>query len=333
MRRLRAGDREARENMIKANLRLVVSLAKKYVNRGLSLNDLIEEGNVGLLQALERFDPAKECRFSTYATWWIRQSIRRAIVNTGKTVRIPSHMVEMISKWKAASTELSQRLGRHPLMAEVADEINMSPQSLALMRRALNTSQSSARPISLEVMLASGGVEGEAALGVAPDNTMSDIDRRWLRTLLTSIDEREAQVLRLRYGLDDGEGMTLQQVGEKMGVTRERVRQIEKEALERMYKVIIEAGNTSRRYRRGADGRSIPVPPEGEAPSAPARRGGRKKAAPAAQALPPAPPPAEEGEDPPTRTIPAAGGTTRRRRKTKGESPRKRPPAPPKSDA
>ncbi len=278
VRRLKGGDRDARERMIKSNLRLVVSLARKYVNRGLSLSDLIEEGNVGLLQAIERFDPARECRFSTYGTWWIRQAIRRAIVNTAKTVRIPSHMVHTLSKWKATSTELSQKLGRKPQMQEIADEMNLPEENLVLVRRALTAAQGGGRPISLDVMLASGGVD-EAEFGVAPDQSLSEIDRKWLRTMISSLKEREGAVLRLRYGLDDGDGMTLEQVGDKLGVTRERVRQIEKEALTRLYKVMRQAGNTSRRYRRAAPRPAAPVEGAPAEPAAPARPVRRRKSA------------------------------------------------------
>src|SRR5262245_7147266 len=154
-RRVRAGDAAARERMIRANLRLVVSIAKNYVNRGLSFMDLIEEGNLGLLKAVERFDPGEECRFSTYATWWIKQAIRRSLINTAKTIRIPSYMVETIARWKHAQMELTFKLGRAPTHAEIATEMDLPPESWSLVKRAIRTSSASGQASNLEAMLVS----------------------------------------------------------------------------------------------------------------------------------------------------------------------------------
>jgi len=227
---IRKGDKKARERFIRSNLRLVVSIAKQYVNKGLSFLDLVEEGNLGLLRAVERFDPSRNCRFSTYATWWIKQAIRRSILNTAKTVRLPAYMVEMIAKLKSASTSLSQKLGREPAMAELAHALHVPPESVEILRRALAAS-ASLRPVSLDVIWSSGefAVEPEEAPA-----SLSRVDTERLQNLLKAINQREADVLRLRYGLQDNKPMTLKEIGARLGLTRERVRQIEKEALRKL---------------------------------------------------------------------------------------------------
>lgn len=143
---------EARDKFIRANLRLVVSVAKNYINKGLAFLDLIEEGNLGLLKAIERFDPKKKCRFSTYATWWIRQAIRRALVNTSKTVRIPSYMIEVIARWKSINNELTQKLGRKPDLMEIAETMEIGPEGVEILKRAINASDNLGKPVSLDVM-------------------------------------------------------------------------------------------------------------------------------------------------------------------------------------
>ncbi len=230
------GDMCAREQMIRANLRLVVSIAKNYMNRGLSFMDLIEEGNVGLLKAVERFNPDEDCRFSTYATWWIKQSIRRALVNTSKTVRIPSYMVEMITKWKGANMELTYQLGRPPTIHEVAKLLDIPPRNQHLIRRAMRANQTAGSSVSLDSML-QGRDNLEDPRCPAPDQQAldsSEVDR--LQELLASLPDREARILKLRFGLDNEEPMTLKEIGKIVGLTRERVRQIENEALRRLFR-------------------------------------------------------------------------------------------------
>ncbi|MBI3855781.1 MAG: sigma-70 family RNA polymerase sigma factor [Planctomycetes bacterium] len=226
--------RDAREQFIKANLRLVVSVAKNYLNKGLSFLDLIEEGNLGLLRAVQRFDPARKCRFSTYATWWIRQAIRRALVNTAKTVRVPSYMVEIIAKWKTVANEFTQKHGRKPDMQEIAEAMDLGTESLEILKRAINASDNFSRPLSLDVMWPTNEVADAKESSLPETTVFSQMDTERIDLLLKSINEREAAVLRLRYGLYDSQPMTLGDIGKKLRITRERVRQIEKIALRKL---------------------------------------------------------------------------------------------------
>ena len=236
--KVRAGDQKARELMIKSNLRLVVSIAKNYVDRGLSLLDLIEEGNLGLLKAVERFDPDEECRFSTYATWWIKQSIKRALIDTVKTVRIPSYMVEIISKWKNAASNLQVRLGRAPFFHEVAEEMKIPPQHLGIIKTALRASSSSSQTISIENMWTLSEILEDKDAKRPDELLLDEVEVELIERLLKAIDERDAKILRMRYGLDHGDPMTLKEIGEKVNLSRERVRQIENEALKKLYYIL-----------------------------------------------------------------------------------------------
>lgn len=238
-RRIKSGDLVAREHMIRANLRLVVSVAKMYTDRGLTLQDLIAEGNIGLMKAAEKFDSDAGCRFSTYGTWWIKQAIRRALTNTVKPVRVPSYMSELISRWRVVSQELGYLLGRAPSVEEVAEELGIPEENWPLLKRTIQVSGMGPQ-VSLDVLSATQDTV-EDATAQAPDEQMLNADLiAKLGELLNVIEEREATILRLRYGLGstDGETMTLKEIGKVVGLTRERVRQIEQEALKKLYGVM-----------------------------------------------------------------------------------------------
>ena len=228
------GDEAARARMVLCNLRLVVSIAKNYGHRELPLMDLIEEGNLGLLRAVEGFKTSEGCRFSTYATWWIKQAIRRALINTGKTIRIPAYMVELIARWKSVQAELESKLERVPSWDEVAREMRLTSERLTAVKRAMRTGTTPVGGLDDDLVWPlSERVADERTKG--PDEELFDADEQEkLGQLLDVIDKREASILRMRFGIDRGEPMTLRAVGEKLNLTRERVRQIEKAALTRL---------------------------------------------------------------------------------------------------
>jgi len=234
--RIIAGDLDAKQELINANLRLVVNIAKHYVGRGMAFLDLIQEGNLGLMKAVDKFDYTKDFKFSTYATWWIRQAITRAIADQARTIRIPVHMVETINKMTRVQRQLIQDLGREPTAEEISDAMNneLTPKRIREIQRI------AMEPVSLETPI---GEEDDSHLGdfiedkesESPvEHTTKELLREQLYQILDELNEREEIVIRLRYGLDDNKPRTLEEVGKEFNVTRERIRQIEAKALKKL---------------------------------------------------------------------------------------------------
>ena len=230
-----AGDTAARDRMVRANLRLVVNIARGYTGKGLGLQDLIEEGNLGLLRAVEGFDPGMGTRFSTYASYWIKQSIRRAVMNNGKPIRLPAYMVSLLAKWKRVNAALTERLGRQPTPEEIGKQLRLSKKKVGIVAKAIRVNSLTPYP------------EGDEEQGIPIDDVLiddrrkspdaeliesDDLDR--VMHQLGLLDDRESIVIKMRFGLEDYSPMTLREVGERLGLTRERVRQLENQALAKL---------------------------------------------------------------------------------------------------
>jgi RNA polymerase primary sigma factor len=232
--RIKNGDREARALMIKANLRLVVKIAHDYVHLGLPLLDLVSEGNIGLMKAVERFDPAKGGKLSTYAAWWIKQSIKRALANQSKTIRLPVHMVEKISKMHRVSSQMSEELGREPTNEELAEEIGISSRTISQLKTASIRPSSLNAPIAQDDSIEFGDIVGDEN-AQTPFQLLSNKNlRSQVDDLLQVLDDRERNIILQRFGMHGAKPKTLEEVGKKFGVTRERIRQLQNLALAKM---------------------------------------------------------------------------------------------------
>jgi len=248
--RIKKGDREARTLMITANLRLVIKIAHDYANLGLPLLDLVSEGNIGLMRAVERFDPAKGGKLSTYAAWWIKQSIKRALANQSKTIRLPVHLVDKISKMNRVASQMSEELGREPTDDELAEEVGLSPRSVSQLKTASIRPTSLDAPINGDDSTEFGDLVGDEDART-PFEFLRDRDLRdELPELLAVLDPRERLIIFQRFGLDGARPRTLEEVGNKLGVTRERIRQVQNIALMKL--------------RRALSRKETPLPSSGE---------------------------------------------------------------------
>jgi RNA polymerase primary sigma factor len=223
----------SRDRLIRSNLRLVVAIAKRFADRGVSLSDLIEEGNIGLMRACENFDPAQGARFSTYSSWWIKQAIKRALMAANQPVHIPAYMVELISKWKIAYRKLEAELGRSPSMNDLAGELNLPVRKIKMIRRAVKTFQNPSSSGSTDAAKL-GEVLSDPRAAAPGDQMLASEELSVLKRLMDCISTREAKILRMRFGLDGSEVFTLAQISEALSISRERVRQIADEALTKL---------------------------------------------------------------------------------------------------
>jgi RNA polymerase primary sigma factor len=236
--RIKKGDKEARAKMIRSNLRLVVKIAHDYANLGLPLLDLISEGNIGLMKAVERFDPAKGGKLSTYAAWWIKQSIKRALANQSKTIRLPVHLVDKISKMRRVALQMSEELGREPTDDELAEEVGLSSSKVSQLKTVSIRPASLDAPISDDDSTEFGEIVGDMEAQTPFEKLRDQNLRDEVSDLLAVLDEREKKIIYSRFGLDGGKAKTLEEVGKKFGVTRERIRQLQNIALMKLRRAL-----------------------------------------------------------------------------------------------
>lgn len=236
--RIKKGDKEARAKMIRSNLRLVVKIAHDYANLGLPLLDLISEGNIGLMKAVERFDPAKGGKLSTYAAWWIKQSIKRALANQSKTIRLPVHLVDKISKMRRVALQMSEELGREPTDDELAEEVGLSASKVSQLKTVSIRPASLDAPISDDDSTEFGEIVGDMEAQTPFEKLRDQNLRDEVSELLSVLDEREKKIIYSRFGLDGGKAKTLEEVGKKFGVTRERIRQLQNIALMKLRRAL-----------------------------------------------------------------------------------------------
>jgi len=233
-RRIRRGDKQAREQMITANLRLVVKMARSYQGMGLPLLDLINEGNIGLMKGVERFDPEKGVKLSSYASWWIKQAMRRALSNTSKTIRLPVHVVDKLTQVRKAESKLHEIFGRVPTDEEIADDLGLNVRRIRQYREASWAPVSLDSPLSADDSTAISEQVADANATAPFEALARNSDNQLVQEILATLDERESRILAMRFGLDDGQPKTLEEVGACLGVTRERIRQIQEQALQKM---------------------------------------------------------------------------------------------------